>query len=87
MARTLAWASVSAVMALLAFSPNAYASCTARVTVVSASLDRATAIGAWQARVANTSNDLYSDWSYARSKYMLPRGGRLMVSGIPCNSR
>jgi len=44
---------VSAALALLSMSGNAYASCTAHsVVVVSRPADRMLAIGRWQARVA-----------------------------------
>ena len=87
MSRTLAWTAMSAMIALFAFSQEAYASCGPRVTITSPSLNRMLAIGNWQAKVANTMNDLYSDWNYARSKSLTPRGKRLVASGIPCNTR
>jgi hypothetical protein len=86
MARTLAWAATG-VIALIALSQDAYASCGPRVTITSPSLNRMAAIGNWQARVANTMNDLYSDWNWARGKRLTPRGRSIVASGIPCNTR
>ena len=86
MSRTLTWA-VSATIALFALSQDAYASCGPRVTLTSPSLDRTVAIGRWQARVANTMNDLYSDWDYATGKSLTRAGKGLVVSAIPCNTR
>jgi hypothetical protein len=87
MARKLAWTAMSMIIAVFALSQDAYASCGPRVTITSPSLNRMLAIGNWQARVANTMNDLYSDWSYARSKSLTPRGKSIVASGIPCNTR
>ena len=86
MSRSLACAAIGATLALFAFSQDAYASCGPRVSVFSPSLSRTAAIGRWQARVANTQNDLLSDWGYARGKsvFRVPRG--LVASGIPCNT-
>jgi len=87
MSRTVASAAIGATLALLAFSQDAYASCGPRVSVFSPSLSRMAAIGNWQAKVANTMNDLYSDWGYARHKSVVPVGRRgLVASGIPCNT-
>jgi hypothetical protein len=87
MARKLAWAIMSATIALSALSLDAYASCGPRVIVTTSSLERALLIGKWQAQVANTLGDLYSDWHYARSKRLSCAGTKCMASGIPCNSR
>ncbi len=79
---------VSAAIALLSMSGNAYASCAAHsVVVVSRPADRMLAIGRWQARVANRIGDLYSDWSYARSKQLICHATVCRISGIPCNTR
>jgi hypothetical protein len=86
MARTLAWAAMSAIT-LVVLSQDAYASCGPRVTITSPSLSRTVAIGNWQARVANTMNDLYSDWNYATKKSLTPKGKSIVASGIPCNTR
>jgi hypothetical protein len=87
MSRKLACAAIGATLALFAFSQDAYASCGTRVTVFSATLSRTVAIGRWQARVANTQNNLLSDWGYAGGKSVFQRGTGLVATGIPCNTR
>jgi hypothetical protein len=86
MSRTLAWAA-AALISIFSLSQDAYASCGPRVTVSAPTLDRTAAIGVWQGRVANTMNDLYSDWNYARAKSVTKGGKGLVVTGIPCNTR
>jgi hypothetical protein len=87
MSRKLVLAAVIAIIALCALSQDAYASCGPLVTITSPSMDTRLAIGKWQARVANTMNDLYSDWNYARKKSLTASGKGLVASGIPCNTR
>jgi hypothetical protein len=86
MSRKSVLAAVGAVMALCALSQDAHASCGPMVTITSTSTNPRAAIGQWQARVANTMNDLYSDWNYARKKSLRPSGKGFVASGIPCNT-
>jgi hypothetical protein len=86
MSRKLALVALSTTIGLLALSHDAYAFCGPRVTVTTA-LPRSLAIGKWQAEVANTIGDLYSDWHYARSKRLFCEGLKCVASGIPCNTR
>ena len=78
---------VGAAVALFGYSDEAQASCAPAVSITSKSPDRTRAIGVWQARVANTIGDLYSDWSYARKKSISCTATSCRATGIPCNTR
>jgi hypothetical protein len=73
---------------------TASASCTTRVAASASATTTAQAfalaIGAWESKVANTMNDLYSDWNYARKKQstvrVIARKHMVSVSGLPCNT-
>jgi hypothetical protein len=78
---------ISGAVALFGYSGEAQASCAPRVAVTSKSPDKMKAIGEWQARVANTIGDLYSDWAYARKKSVSCTSTSCRASGIPCNTR
>ena len=87
MSQRLTWAAAFLTIGLSALSQNAYASCGSRVIVTTSVLERALLVGKWQAKVANTIGDLYSDWHYATGKRLSCAGTKCMASAIPCNSR
>jgi hypothetical protein len=87
MSRKLACAVVILTIGLPALSQDAYASCGPRVIVTTSTLERALLVGKWQAKVANTIGDLYSDWHYATGKRLSCAGTKCMASAIPCDSR
>jgi hypothetical protein len=76
------------------FIGTASASCAPRVTAGGSGTSHAqafaNAVAAWEAKVANTINDLYSDWGYARHKQstsrFLGRKHLVYVRAQPCNS-
>jgi len=80
MSRKLAWAAVILAIGLSALSQDAYASCGPRVIVTTSSLERALLVGKWQAKVANTIGDLYSDWHYATGKQLSCAGTKCVAS-------
>jgi hypothetical protein len=73
---------------------TASASCAPRVSAGGSGTSNAqafaNAVAAWESRVANTINDLYSDWGYARKKQstarVIARKHIVSVSALPCNS-
>jgi len=87
MSRKLAWAAAILTIGLSAASQDAYASCGPRVIVATSTLERALLVGKWQAKVANTIGDLYSDWHYATGKRVSCAGTKCVASAIPCDSR
>jgi hypothetical protein len=87
MSRKLAWAVAILAIGLSALSQDAYASCGPRVIVTTSTLERALLVGKWQAKVANTIGDLYSDWHYARNKRLSCAGTKCMASALPCDGR
>jgi hypothetical protein len=87
MSQKLTWTAAILMIGLSVFSQNAYASCGPRVIVTTSTLERALIVGKWQAKVANTIGDLYSDWHYATGKRLSCAGTKCVASAIPCNSR
>lgn len=95
-ARLRALALVAGATFAMTFSAagTASASCASRVNAggsgTSYAQAFANAVAAWEAKVANTMNDLYSDWGYARNKQstsrFLGRKYQVYVRAIPCNS-
>lgn len=85
MLRNSILATFAAVITLLAVSQQAHASCGPLVSVTGTTAR--SAIDRWQGHVANTMNDLYSDWSYARKRSVTRSGKGFVASGIPCNTR
>ena len=78
---------ISAAVAFFGYVSDARASCAPSVSITSKSANEAKAIGEWQAHVANTIGDLYSDWSYARKQSVSCAATSCRVSAIPCNTR
>jgi hypothetical protein len=87
MSQKLTWTAAILMIGLSVFSQHAYASCGPRVIVTTSTLERALIVGKWQAKVANTIGDLYSDWHYATGKRLSCAGTKCVASAIPCNSR
>jgi hypothetical protein len=91
---TLALLAGASVAIALAGTGAASASCAPRVSAAGSGASNAqayaNAVAAWEAKVANTINDLYSDWGYARDKrskaQLVARKHLVSVSALPCNS-